>query len=72
VASPPRDLWVARSSSAKKWLGSRPPQRLAAGAHVCTTLITASYLGRRRDEAAEVRVPPAPDASAMKATALFG
>jgi len=72
VRTPPRDLWVARSRSARKWLGSRPPQRLAAGSHVCTTLITASYLGRRSDEASEVRVPPAPDGSAMKATALFG
>jgi hypothetical protein len=72
VRTPPRDLWVARSSSARKWLGSRPPQRLATGSHVCTTLITASYLGTRSDEAGEVRVPPAPDGSAIKATALFG
>lgn len=72
VRTPPRDLWVARSRSAKKWLGNRPPQRLAAGNHVCTTLITASYLGGRSDEASEVRVPPAPDGSAIKATALFG
>jgi hypothetical protein len=72
VSQPPRDLWIARSRQVKKWLGNRSPQRLAKGAHVCTTLVTASYLGARGDDAPEVRVPPATEEAALRATVLFG
>jgi hypothetical protein len=72
VSKPPVKLWVARSRSVKKWLGMRPPQRLTAGTHVCTTLITASYFGSGKNNASEVRVPPAPDERATKIRALFG
>jgi hypothetical protein len=72
VTQPPRDLWIARSGQVKKWLGDRSPQRLTSGTHVCTTLVTASYLGQRGNDAPEVRVPPAPEELALRARALFG
>jgi hypothetical protein len=72
VLRPPRDLWIARSSIVKKWLGNRPPARTSNGVHLCTALITASYLGRRGDQGAEIEVPPVPEHRSINAKTLFG
>lgn len=72
VSKPPKDLWIARRSLVKKWIGSRPPQRLRSGAHVCTTLISASYLKTRSDTSPEIRVPSAADNFALSTRVLFG
>lgn len=72
VEAPPRDLWVARTAIVEKWMQSRPPQRVKTGFHLCTTLVTASYLGAPAEVAPEIRVPPVAPNLSVTATVLFG
>ena len=72
ISRPPRDFWIARATSVQDWLRPKPPQPLKKGMHICTSLITASYLSARSDIAEEVRVPAATEDAAMAARMLFG
>jgi len=72
VSRPPRDFWIARSASVQDWLKPRPPSPLKRGMHICTSLIAASYLGARSEDATEIRVPGATEESALTAKVLFG
>jgi hypothetical protein len=71
VANPPRDLWVARTSSLTRWIDSDAPLQPAEGTHVCTSFITASLLTFQLDET-ERRRPPIPMGRSIRAEALFG
>jgi hypothetical protein len=72
VSRPPRDLWVARASSVKSWIGSGAPEPLRKGIHVATSLVTASYVGARSEHAEEVPLPSASAGRSAKTKALFG
>jgi hypothetical protein len=72
VFRPPRDLWIARASSVKSWIRSGAPQPLRKGMHVCTSLVTASYLGARAEHAFEVPLPSASAGRSTKTKTLFG
>jgi hypothetical protein len=72
VEAPPRDLWIARTAIVEKWMQSRPPQRVRSGFHLCTTLVTASYLGVPGEVAPEIRVPPVAPSSSLKVREMFG
>lgn len=74
AAQPPRDLWLARTSSIKKWFGSKRASRLDDddGMHVCTTLISAAYSKQRRDSRAAITLPRAPEDRAIRTRALYG
>lgn len=72
VARPPRDLWIARTSSAKSWIRTGAPEPLSKGIHLCTSLVTASYLGGREEHAREMPVPSATAGRATRTRMLFG
>jgi hypothetical protein len=72
VFRPPRDLWIARASSVKSWIRSGAPQPLRKGMHVCTSLVTASYVGARAEHACEVPLPSASAGRSIKTKTLFG
>lgn len=72
VEAPPRDLWLARTAIVEKWMQSRPPQRVRSGFHLCTTLVTASFLGAPGEVAPEIRVPPVAPNLSLTAKVLFG
>jgi hypothetical protein len=65
-------LWIARTAIVEKWMQSRPPQRVRSGFHLCTTLVTASYLGVPGEVAPEIRVPPVAPSSSLKVREMFG
>jgi hypothetical protein len=72
VVSPPRELWLARRQSAQAWLGQGRIAAFKHGSHVCTTLVTASYVKQRRRDQGDFRVPTAPSERALAARTLFG
>jgi len=67
---PPRDFWIARSGTMIRWTGADEKNGAAAGLHVCTSLITASYY--QGPETGEPLLSPPAAASALKAEVLFG
>ena len=71
VANPPRDLWVTRTSSLTRWIGSDAPMPPEEGTHVCTSFITASRLTFQLDEW-KGWCPPIPKGRSIRAEALFG
>jgi hypothetical protein len=72
VSRPPRDFWVARSSSVKSWLASGAPEPLRKGMHVATSLVTASYLSARAEHVEEVPLPSASAGRSTRTRTLFG
>ena len=72
VTRPPQDFWIARTAAVKKWIGPRPPQRVTGGMHLCTTLVSASYVERPGIGGSEIRVPPTASEEAMSVKVLFG
>jgi hypothetical protein len=69
---PPRDLWVARSTSVAGWLQRAGPLRAHEGLQLCTSLVTASYAGCRKEGEAHLRPPAAAVQQALRSEALFG
>jgi hypothetical protein len=72
VRQPPRDLWVVRTSSLQDWAARKVTPEKMQGTHICTSLITASYLGGRSSETPTLTLPRASDDRAIKTKALFG
>lgn len=71
VARPPRDLWIARSSSLREWVRSSGKPQETGGQHLCTSLVTASVLPKEGHRATRIR-PPALKDRALRSEALFG
>lgn len=72
VLAPPRDLWLARTETAKDWLRNGSSPKPATGMHIFTTLITASYLGDRPDPTGNVPAPAPAEGVSTKVRVLFG
>lgn len=72
VSRPPRDLWVARSPAVKSWLASGATEPLRKGMHVCTSLLTASYVSAPAEQVEELPLPSVTAGLSTKARALFG
>ena len=72
VAAPPRDLWLARTATAKAWVASKGEAPLSEGFHLCTTLVTASYSTTWRKRRSAIAVPRAPDERTLRLRTLFG
>jgi hypothetical protein len=69
---PPRDLWVAKSASVAGWLQRAGPLRADEGVQLCTSLVTAGYVGHRREGEAHLRPPAAAVQQTLRSEALFG
>jgi len=70
VLSPPNDLWVASGASLAAWFRSDPQS--TSGAHICTSVVTASHESWN-EVSKPLIVPPAADAaSAIHVETLFG
>lgn len=69
---PPRDLWIARSSIARRWLQRAGPMRPEEGVQVCTSLVTASYVADRSDMPAHLRPPASAESQALRSDVLVG
>jgi len=69
---PPRDLWVAKSASVAGWLQRAGPLRADEGVQLCTSLVTAGYVGHRREGEAHLRPPAAAAQQTLRSEALFG
>ena len=63
VAMPPRDLWLARTSSVVDWLSGDGALGQDEGAHLCTSFVAASYITARSDQQSPIRVPRAAHSS---------
>lgn len=72
VLAPPRDLWIVRSASLAQWAGRIGPLAEAEGAHVCTSLVTASYVAERSAAEPRLRLPPAAETRSARIEAVFG
>jgi hypothetical protein len=70
VAAPTKDLWMARSDCLGRWLDD-PPVRTIEGFHICSSLVTASYLGKPPGFQAAATVPP-PARHALRLEELLG
>jgi len=64
---PPRDFWLARTSDVTGWLQRAGPLRSNEGMHVCTSLVTASYLAERSETPPPIRPPVAQNAVRLEA-----
>ena len=71
VTVPGAHLWLARKSSLTNWTESSPPQ-LANGVHICSSEVTASYIGEETVSQASVYIPGATEERATRVRALFG
>jgi hypothetical protein len=72
VLRPPRDLWLAKTSSVAGWLQRAGPLRPHEGMQLCTSLVTASFVGEREAGEAHLRPPAASEERAVRAQVLFG
>jgi hypothetical protein len=69
---PPRDLWVAKSASVAGWLQRAGPLGAEEGVQLCTSLVTASYIGERHGGQAHLTPPAAAQQRAIRSETLFG
>jgi hypothetical protein len=69
---PPRDLWIARTASVRGWLQRAGPLRPHEGIQLCTSLVTASYLGEWKDAEPHLRPPAAAELQSIRSEVLFG
>jgi hypothetical protein len=69
---PPRDLWVGRTESVKKWLQRAGPLRPQEGVQLCTSLVTASYVAAKDDRPAHLSPPASAEQRAIQSELLFG
>ncbi len=72
VSIPPRDLWIARATSVRLWLRHRRRLRLREGMHVCTSLVSASYVATPDEKLEVIPIPAAPEDRATRMKVLFG
>ena len=59
VASPARDLWLARAANVRAWIGERTG-KTTGGYHLCSFMVTASNVGSERPAGRSIAVPRAP------------
>ena len=69
---PPRDLWLGRAESVKRWLQRAGPLRPQEGVQLCTSLVTASYIGAKDDRPAHLSPPASAEQRAIQSELLFG
>jgi hypothetical protein len=69
---PPRDLWIARSNIARRWLQRAGPMGPNEGFHVCTSLVTASYIAVRSQIPAHLRPPASSELQSLRSAVLVG
>lgn len=72
VVQPSRDLWFARTSKAKAWLGRNGSPELETGVHLCTTLVTASYSKPRAKKSKAIPIPKTANGRSTAVRLLFG
>ena len=72
VVQPSRDLWFARTSSAKAWFSNTASPELEKGMHLCTSLVTASYSKRPTKKAKALRIPRSAAERSTAVRMLFG
>jgi len=72
VSRPPRDLWLARTTSVTMWFKIDGALEKKDGAHVCTSFVAASYVGVRSEEQTPIRVPRAREDASTRVEALYG
>jgi hypothetical protein len=74
VAIPGPHLWLTRKSSLMRWL-NRPPGQLDDGFHVCSSQVTASFIGSGSDIGSDAQLcayVPLSEEGATRARAAFG
>lgn len=72
VASPCPDLWVARSSRLAAWIEKPASLERGKGVHICSSVVTASYLEKGTSTRLPAFIPQAPHNSVTKVETLFG
>lgn len=72
VAVPSPHLWASRSSDLAAWLDGTRPTEPNDRVHICTTLVTASYVGAREASRQLASVPQVPGDRVTKVEVLFG
>lgn len=72
ILRPPRDLWMGRAESVKRWLQRAGPLRPEEGVQLCTSVITASYVATKLDLPAHLSPPASAEQRAIRSEVLFG
>ena len=72
VAVPSPHLWASRSSDFATWFDGTRPTEQNDRVHICTTVVTASYVGAREAPHQLAAVPQMPADSVTQAEVLFG
>jgi len=71
VRVPAAHLWLARKASLTEWM-ERSPGQLANGVHICSSEVTASYIGKEPPSHAPAYIPAAANERTTQVRALFG
>lgn len=72
VASPPRDLWMTRSTNLATWINDGAAIGAGGGLHLCSFLLTASHVGNPLVTSQESFVPRLSEEHATKLEAIYG
>jgi hypothetical protein len=71
VTAPGGHLWLARKPSLAEWMEGSPGP-LSKGLHICSSAVTASYVGEEVPLQAPAYIPAGKDERATRVRALFG